>query len=78
MRIDVTQEDIDQGMPCNCRHCPIVLAAQRAGLRNVKVTGESLSGNEHMAFLPDEALDFIYLFDKHRELTKPFSFQIFI
>ena len=78
MRIDVTQQDIDHGVPGNCRHCPIVLAAQRAGLRDVKVNGESLFGNGHMTFLPDEALDFIYLFDKHRERTKPFSFQILI
>ena len=47
-------------------------------MRNVKVTGESLFGNGHQAWLPDEALDFIYLFDKHRELTKPFFFQIFL
>ena len=78
MRIDVTQQDIDQGVPCDSRHCPISLAAQRAGLQNVKVNGESLFGNGYMAFLPDEALDFIYLFDKHRELTKPFFFQILI
>jgi hypothetical protein len=78
MRIDVTQQDIEQGVPCDCRHCPISLAAERAGLRNVKVTGESLFGNGHQAWLPDEALDFIYLFDKHRERAKPLSFQIFI
>jgi hypothetical protein len=78
MRIDVTQQDIDQGVPCDCRHYPITLAAQRAGLRNVEVNGMSLFGNGGQAWLPDEALDFIYLFDKHRELTKPFFFQIFI
>jgi hypothetical protein len=47
-------------------------------LRNVEVNGMSLFGNGHMAWLPEEALDFIYLFDKHRELTKPFFFEIFI
>jgi hypothetical protein len=78
MRIDVTQQDIDAGVPGNCRHCPITLAAQRAGLRNVEVNGMSLFGNGHMAWLPEEALDFIYLFDKHRDLTKPFFFEIFI
>ena len=78
MRIDVTQQDIDQGVPCDSWHCPITLAAQRAGLRNVEVNGMSLFGNGHMAWLPEEALDFIYLFDKHRKLTKPFFFEIFI
>lgn len=26
---EVTEDDIDEGAPANCRHCPIALAAKR-------------------------------------------------
>lgn len=71
MRIDVTQEDIEQGRADNCRLCPVALAVARATGKIVKVWEGSISflygWSEGEVFysldLPEEAKEFISLFD---------------
>ena len=66
MKIEVTQIDIDRGVPCSSGLCPVALAAQRSGLRDVKVDGASLFYNGTQAWL------------NQGEFVHPFSFEIYM
>lgn len=70
-RIEVTSEDIERGVPDNCHHCPIALAARRAGLNTPEVDSAFLNG----MVLPDAATEFILDYD-NGEPVEPFSFEV--
>lgn len=76
LRIDVLQEDIDEGVRANCEHCPVAIAARRAlgdavtGNRWLTVGSNHIDLMEFPPFswvgkwrLPQEAQDFILAFD---------------
>lgn len=83
--IDVTQEDIDAGLPKDPCQCPIALALYRALDKTVnkylfEVTNMSIRhidewGNVTQAWLPMSAFNFINRFDEGKEV-KPFTFEI--
>jgi hypothetical protein len=78
MRIEVTQEDINEGCQSSCMSCPIALAIARAygcaaEVGNVSVRVEGFGGFR----LPQEAINFIDQFDNHGPAAvAPFSFEL--
>lgn len=78
--IDVTREDIDEGMTSSCNRCPIALAARRAvGSDLIGVTGSYLWVESQAIRLPEAVREFIHGFDDGttlRFLIKPFSFDL--
>ena len=82
MKIDVRQEFIDAGVPCDSHRCPIALATLGDHAFQAVVTrvtmgrfapGQSLKWID----LPDKASQFTYDFDsKGAKGVKPFSFEI--
>jgi hypothetical protein len=74
VRIEVTQDDIDNGSACDVCACPIALACLRAGLKDVSVCDASLDWKEKIP-TPTVAVEFIFAFDSGRDV-KPFSFEI--
>lgn len=81
MKIEVTAEDIARGKRGNACHCPIALAAERAGMRHVKVDldsiGEKFTGGcwGRWSYLPVDACEFVDRFDKGLPV-EPFAFEI--
>lgn len=91
MKVDVTQEDIDYGIPECGSYCPIALAVKRAvptatsievdqgGARVEWKSGEEGTPEERLvvAFypLPDAASRFVVDFDSGLEVM-PFSFEM--
>jgi hypothetical protein len=80
MRIEVTQEDIDNGLKGKCDSCAVALAAKRAfGNRIILVDGEQMdvidNGKWDVLDLPDSAVAFIEAFDTGKPV-KPFSFEL--
>jgi hypothetical protein len=77
VRIDVTQEDIDLGMPGKCGKCPLARAIRRATGSLALVSGEDVyaSGFAHLAQLPMEAQKFVKAYDSDQEVH-PFSFDL--
>lgn len=89
VRINVTQEDIDMGLPCNAKSCPIALAALRCGQEQLeRVDGISATqygiyytaGVEHRiswqgTIVPTRAKRFIEAFDSGKPVY-PFSFTL--
>jgi hypothetical protein len=73
MKIDVTQEDIANGVREDGTSCPIALACERAGLYAPNVDNEIATdeGNYNMTA---EAIRFIEDFDSGQPV-KPFSFE---
>lgn len=79
MKITVTQEDIDKGLPNRCYECPVSLAVKRAlGARDVSVSwtitahvdGEILKFNK-----TDPITRFVAAFDA-RQPVQPFEFEL--
>jgi hypothetical protein len=80
MRIEVTQEDIDQGLQGDGSRCAIALAIRRAGLR-VSVMGHEIctSGSIGMPkyYTPGiEIRHWIGQFDYNRKNVEPFAFEL--
>ena len=86
MKIDVTQQDIDQGVRCEYRNCPIALALMRELGRYVSVVSDQWyddgpleqpfeNYSNHGLPLPEAAQQFVKAFD-HSEAVEPFSFEI--
>ena len=81
VQIDVTQEDLDEGVRCSFRKCPIARAIRR-------VFGGSWSVGSYTAVYRDDSRSFIYSVDLPREATvfmrafdtgdmlAPFSFEV--
>lgn len=83
MIINVTQQDIDQGVRATCSFCPVALAMNREIKKpplRIDVTREAwcftLRGNPAgLNFFPVSVRDFIAHFDAGRPVT-PFSFTV--
>ena len=77
MRINVTQLDIQRGLPRLARKCPIARAIRRATGYHLKVsvtTGRIIRGRRK-SDLPRLAQDFIRNFDQDRPVT-PIAFEL--
>lgn len=78
MRIEVTQQDIDNGKQCSACHCPIALALFRLTGDGWKVSyfrAENPDGGR--AILPPEAERFAKRFDAIGACgVKPFAFEL--
>lgn len=81
MRVKVTQEDIEKGIPEHCGKCPIARAIRRAmpdaisvGVGSIGVEWFDKSGFR-VAELPQQAQQFIYYFD-FGEPVQPFEFDL--
>lgn len=78
IRIEVTAEDIEQGVRNDCSFCPVARAIYRA-LNNpdcvVFVTSRCVTGNNGFAELPDSAQSAIESFDRFG-CMEPFDFEL--
>lgn len=76
VRVEVTQEDIDKGIPSNCTSCPIALALRRQFPEYHSIEVKTTSAvfylfRDHyddvdfvaVGYFPDEARIFIHVFD---------------
>ncbi len=84
VKITVTQDDIDNGIPCAAGECPVARAATRAfetmtyaGPDDLMVVdaGGSAVNATHIYILPAKARKFINRFDAER-VVKPFEFTV--
>ena len=77
MRIDVTEEDIQEGVKCDCDACPIARAVRRAtGDQTLSVMGYGVyRGAMLIGRFPKKATDFVISFDSD-DSVKPFSFNL--
>ncbi len=80
--IEVTDDDISDGVPLLTHSCPIALAAKRINLAKVISVGghfayvrNGYSSYPAIVTLPIEAIDFISAFDSNQPV-EPFSFEI--
>jgi hypothetical protein len=81
IRINVTQDDIDNGQSNDSKRCPITRAMRRAGFLRVDADTDLLwfhyKGIEHSVVTPKAAKDFITHFDSIRGgPAKPVRFTI--
>jgi hypothetical protein len=85
--VNVTQKNIDAGCQHSAISCPVALALRDCGPQfSYLVTSVSLINihNERVAFLPEEAREFICRFDQefvarrsdHEFSVKPFTFEV--
>jgi hypothetical protein len=81
--VEVTQEDIDNGLPANGAHCPIARAMNRLGFRDVSVGSRNITWFDHqtgvyrMSLLPREAIRFVRAFDLGGFFSyHPFTFAL--
>lgn len=75
MKIDVTQEDIDNGCPESYFRCPVALAISKIGEECISVGHVAIFIGGKVFRTPSEVKYFISLFDKN-EKVKPFSFEL--
>ena len=80
LQIDVTQNDIDMGIPTESDRCPIAQSLMRKGYDYICVGDDSItfddnSGISWYAVTPETAVSFISYFDSHKSVS-PFSFEI--
>ena len=78
MRITVTQEHIDNGVPVDSLKCPLALAIREATKNNVWSVGVAsvFSGNKGFGIvLPKSAREFRHRFDSNL-VVQPFEFDI--
>jgi hypothetical protein len=82
-QIDVTQEDIDNGIERSCGFCPVALAVRRATDKNASVDEEDMQVWEfvdglrryEVATTPTEVTIFIKRFDRGMDV-QPLSFTV--
>ena len=91
-KVEVTQEDIDKGIPEDCNHCAVALALKRKcktddvkvyipdDYISLRVNGEELNIRSNHE---NDILDFIDVFDKQYKYEnpeehkpKPFNFEV--
>jgi len=77
IEVDVTADDIEQGVAKSAGYCPIARAARRAFHQPISVYDNYMSTrNVHME-MPREAKDFVRTFDLGwRTVCQPFKFVI--
>ena len=80
VRVNVTQEDIDHGLPNSAIACPISLALRRVpeiAQFDCFVWGSGITLGDNDVALPASAREFIERYDeKGRRRAKPFSFNL--
>ena len=78
MKIQVTQEDIDNGLPRRIDFCPVALAVRRAFPKNeqVYVGGDRILIGGRRYHSPSVVFDFISLFDSQAG-GLPFEFETY-
>lgn len=86
MKISVTQRHINSGKPNKCGLCPVALAAKEqllntlaieVGIYSFHVLRTGSPPREFHAPLPQEAVEFIRLFDERGvSAVRPFSFDL--
>ncbi len=82
MKVTVTQEMIDKGIPGDCSDCPVALGFLALGYDGVSIDGDSAAvwkkadRNEQIYYLPDEARRFITSFDATSGKGEPFEFEV--
>lgn len=76
MKINVTREDIEEGVPSNGCQCPVAIALQRHGPQ-LKVGAAFLYSPENQIALklPDEAISWLLDYDMLLPV-QPFSFRL--
>lgn len=81
MKIEVTQQDIDNGVPGDAESCPVALACQRTipGCHDLTVGDDTIEfdiDGDAMAFdLPAEVATFVHRFDC-KDAVAPFAFDL--
>jgi hypothetical protein len=80
VRVEVTAEDIERGVPSSCSACPIAIAATRAGLDRPNYYAEKYiffgePGERLKVEVPEAARLFALRFDG-RVPVRPFSFEL--
>lgn len=84
IEVEVTDDDIRDGVKDMCRYCPIALAIRRKHFdARVEVYPSTArfwpsgnrSGDSMFGDLPDEAMSFIEQFDKGKSVS-PFTFKL--
>lgn len=75
IQIDVTAQDIAEGMPRQPTRCALALAGARAFRGPVSVVGWGIYAGDLAALLPREAQHFVSDYDKGRPV-QPFSFTL--
>ena len=77
MKIIVTEQDIENGVPNHKCQCPIALAVKRAGFKDVYVHRKTITIGDHRQELPEDAKIFVSLFDQMAwHVIKPFEFNL--
>lgn len=74
MKIQVTQEDIDNGESGNGYLCPIAIALKRAGFKSPAVW-DFIDDGDYQIKTPKKAFKWLLDFDTGIEVT-PFEFEI--
>jgi len=81
MRIEVTQDDIEQGIPCDSVYCPIGRAIERTTGREAGVTDIFLRIGRHdenphyVRPVPQAMIAFMHAFDS-RQPVEPIAFDL--
>lgn len=75
MTINVSYEDIADGVACSPDRCPLALAISREGFDSVSIAGPFAFVNGNLIKLPFEARHFVYDFDLS-EPVQPFEFEL--
>ncbi len=79
MLVEVTQDDIDNGMRCSSVACPVSIAFLRRGCSMAHVTYEYINtSNDDFSVVynvPTIVKEFIYRYDRNLPV-QPFSFTI--
>jgi len=78
MLIEVTQEDIDEGMPADGQRCPVALAIKRTlKIDNVLVGPWHIWIGDSDCYITDPKVNaFIDLFDRCADGTSPITFKL--
>ncbi len=82
MKVTVTQEMIDKGIPGDPCYCPIALAFKELGYEGASVDDECADVHKQgeafseTYYLPDEARSFITTFDATSGKGEPFEFEV--
>ncbi len=83
MRIDVTAEDIQNGVQGDCEYCPVARAVERRTGAKARVEYGVIEGQVRAVKMPDSVLRFIKRFDALEVsgdarllYIEPFSFDL--
>jgi hypothetical protein len=77
MKFHVSPDDIRNGTPRSCSHCPVALAIFRKlpYVSHVRVSNFEININDAFYPTPSNVADFIRDFDMHKPV-EPFTFEL--